>query len=204
MIAIQIFIPCAFWTWAGWPVISAIGTLIAAIATAIYTYFTYQILDKTAETMLKNNTLIDKNNKVAEFNTYLEIKRSLDNDIAVKLVKLCANNVLNIDTENENIKDSYTIDEVRQHLLDPIEDIATYHDDDLISLEKINYAYGYTILYVGNNENIVKLINIIRSNYKYDDMYSGFEKLYKAILSTCSETEKANFRNDFKISTFST
>lgn len=185
-----LLITCTFWTWGGW-------TAVAAISTIIYTLFTYRILSKTSETLEANNKLINSSNKVAEFNTYLEIKKSMETDNAHKLVSACSDNTLRINFEGTDSFGFYSKQDVRKYIIDPIEDIAGFYNDKLIRFDKINYAYGYTILFVGNNEEIIKLIHDIRSSYSNREMYSGFENLYKEIYASCSELEKNKYRNDF-------
>ncbi|MCU0359458.1 MAG: hypothetical protein MUF75_01875 [Bacteroidia bacterium] len=168
---------------------------ISAIATIIYTCVTYKLFKKTEESFSESA-------KISRFNVYLKIKESLNNDDSEEMAAACADNSLVISKEpQENTDDAkyFTKLEVRKKLIEPLEDLAKFEREGLIQFKDVDYAYGYYILNVGNNEAIVKLINEYRIAHNNSDVYDGFEELYKKIRGTLDEMDKSKYRKDFKL-----
>jgi hypothetical protein len=179
-------------TW--WTAFAALAALLGALATIVYTFITFSLFKKTKES-------IESANKVAAFNTYIKIKESLCNEDVDKMVESCSSNKIII-TEMPTLRDIYTNSyhkkEVRSKLIDAIEDLAKYERDGLITLEDVDFAYGYLILNVGNCEAIVKFLNEIRKSYENNDIYQGFETLYLKVRNMLKVEEQLKYRLDFK------
>lgn len=169
--------------------LGSIAAIISAIATCVYTYFTYQLLRG-------NNQILQKNNKLAEYKVYVDFDKKFSSKETLDLLINCRNHNVAIDTPQGNSNsDHVTGYEVRKDLLDILEDLSKFYQDGLISLESIDSGFGYNILYVGNNYEIRRYINDLRKfNPK---IYSGFEILYLKILEFNSPELRAQF-NDSK------
>ena len=185
----------SIWLWGGWTAVAAIGTLLSVSVAVLYTIFTYKLLNKTGKTL-------ETANKVAAFNTYSDIKKALDTQQVQEMVEACYNNNILIasapPSQLEERKIFFSNSVVKRHLIDVLEDVASYFRDGLIDIEKINYAYGYMILYVGNNQAIVDYIKKMRLEANYDELYLGFEELYQRIREESGNEIKEAYRKDFK------
>lgn len=181
-------------TW--WTSVAAIATTIGAAATIVYTFVTYQLFSKTKES-------IEDANKVAAFNTYIKIKDSLDSKEVSEMAAACGNKTIEISQVLEVKKDTgkvyFSKNDIKLKLLGSLEDMAKYERDGLIKFNDIDYAYGFYVLNVGNNDVIVKFINDLRVEYRFPDLFGGFEELYKKIRNNLTENEINNYRADFNI-----
>ena len=180
-------------TW--WTAFAALGALIGALATIVYTFITYSLFKKTKES-------IESANKVAAFNTYIKIKESLCNEDVDKMVESCSSNKIIITEmptlEYDYFTDCYHKKDVRRKLIDAIEDLAKYERDGLITIEDVDFAYGYLILNVGNCGAIIKFINDMRKSHENNDLYQGFEILYLKVRNMLKVEEQLKYRLDFK------
>lgn len=190
----------SFSTWSGWTFVAAVSTLIAAIAACLYTYFTYHLLAAT-------KVSIDISNKLAEFQIYSKLGDLLASQKALDLFDLIEFDNLYIEevmTEEEKSRpipggEPIKGKELRRFVLSPIEDLAKFRDDGLLSLDTIDSGFGNTILMVGNNEQVINYIKFLRSRLFYsENILYGFESLYKDILERCSPEEKLKYRDLFQ------
>jgi hypothetical protein len=172
-----------FYSWPGWIFISAVAASLASIAACLYTYFTYHLLRS-------NNLTVQVNNRLAEFQIYNEISKTLYQDIVQELVDKCADDTLKMSDKVESLK-------VRRTLLDPLEDLSKFWMDNLLTSESINTGFGFLILHVGNNSAIVEYIKDLRNRMRSPNLYNGFEELYNNMYEQCDEDEKRSFRSKF-------
>lgn len=64
--------------------------------------------------------------------------------------------------------------------MNPLEDLAKFRDDGLITFDSIDRSFGTIILQIENSKNIVDLIKHLRSNiYHSQLLFKGFEDLYR-------------------------
>jgi hypothetical protein len=186
-------------SWEGWTPLAAIGALMAATATILYTKFTYEILHATRQS-------IDRQNKVHEFEIFSKLAEELETEQALRLHQACKTNTLKIDlplgdalTSPYRGETATTDSGLRQHLLNPLEKMAMFWSDGLISTRTIDNTLGYFILNIGNCSEVVKHINHLRRDvYDNPNLYCGFESLYKAIINDLGKPEKHKYRLDFK------
>jgi hypothetical protein len=194
------------YVWEGWTMVGAIATVIAAIATVLYTYFTYHLLSATKASIDIANENRDKANKLAEFQIYTKLSDDLSSPKALELFDIIEKNCFDIEEINETQpgaysnppRDSISGKDLRRFILGPIEDLAKFKDDNIISIESIDSGFGNTILMLGNNEQVVKYIKYLRTKIYYaDNIHCGFESLYKEELNMCTDEEKAKYKNHF-------
>lgn len=188
-------------SWSGWTSLAAIGALIAAVATIIYTRYTYELLKATRKS-------IDRQNKVHEFEIFTSLSADLETKQALRLHNACKTNTLKIDVSlGEALTSQYRGETttsgsgLRHNLLNPLEKMPKYWRDGLISTSTIDNTLGYFILNIGNCTTLVQHIHQLRSVvYNNPKMYGGFESLYIAIYNDLPEVEKSKYRSDFSIS----
>jgi len=189
--------------------VAAISTVVAAIATVLYTYFTYHLLLATKKSIDIANENKDKANKLAEFQIYTKLSDDLLSPKASELFKIIERNWFDIDEIDETKPGTYSNPErekisgrdLRRYVLGPIEDLAKFMDDGIISIESIDSGFGNMILMLGNNELIVKYIKLLRAKvYFNDNVHCGFEYLYEEELKRCTPEEKLKYKNHFKSS----
>ena len=172
------FIMNLFLTWNGWSFVAATASLIAAIATSLYTYFTFHLLSASQRS-------ISISNKLAEFEIYNRIAEKLFSDRALELLEVIWNGNFYIQGFNsegsvETGKEKITSRELRKYLLNPIEDLAKFRDDGLITSDSIDRGFGTIILQVGNSKTVVDFIKHLRSDiYHSEFLFKGFEELYR-------------------------
>ncbi len=161
--------------WQGW-------TAVAALVAAIYTALTYRLLRK--------------NNKIAEFQTYMKIAEALNSDAARDIIDACIDNKLNVDSNFPSGTYCITGGHFRRNVLDPLEDLSKFCEDGLISINSVDSGFGYLILEVGNCESVISHLKQVRK--KSPDAYRGFENLYQKIIKRCTPSLRRNYRKDFK------
>ena len=167
-----------FLTWQGWTFVAAVGSLIAAIATSLYTYFTFHLLSS-------NQRSIKISNKLAEFEIYNRIAENLFSDRALELLEIIWRGNFyiqgfNFQESSDTGKEKITARELRKYFLSPIEELAKFCDDELITFDSIDRGFGTIILQVGNSKTIVDFIKHLRSNiYHSKHLFKGFEELYR-------------------------
>ena len=167
-----------FLAWNGWTFVAAVASLIAAIATSMYTYFTFHLLSSSQRS-------IRISNKLAEFEIYNRIAEKLFSDRALELLEIIWKGNFDIQGFNfpessDSTKEKITARELRKYFLNPLEDLAKFRDDGLITLDSIDRGFGTIILQVGNSKTIVDFIKHLRSNiYHSQLLFKGFEELYR-------------------------
>lgn len=173
---------------------------IMAIATVFYVIYTYGLFKSTKQS-------IDKNNRLAEFQIYMKINDALFFDKALAIIdKIEHNDLLIIESEYSMNSPLYKPEstilgkELRMYLLGPLEDLAKFHDDGLISLESIDSGFGNTILKVLSNRVIVDYIIHLRRNVHFsENLFCGIQSLFEKILENCEDGEKSKYINYFKV-----
>lgn len=166
--------------WEGWSGIGAIGTMIGAIATAIYAYHTYKLLLSTQ--------------KANQASIYFKLVENLKEETSRKIFNCILNKTLKIENIEKDRPPSFTSTSVDRHLLNHIEEIAIFYKTNAIDIDIIDYGVGYQILEIGSNDEIRKHLSNERK--KYVQVYTEFEKLYKIIYSKCSECDKLRYSNN--------
>ncbi len=193
--------------WSGWTMIGAIGTLIAAFATVAYTIFTYRLLAATKKSIDIANENKDKANKLAEFQIYSKISDDLSSEKALQLFDIIERNLFEIKEIDETIfgeslnpdREIISGRDLLSYILGPIEDLAKFKDDQILSMQSIDSGFGNKILMLGNNEKIVKYIKYLRTKVHFtDNIHGGFESLYEEELKCCTEDERTKYKNHFK------
>jgi hypothetical protein len=164
-----------------WNMIGALGTVSATITTLFYTYFTFRLLQQTKLT-------VGINNKLVEFQIYSETAKLLNSKIVKEWVEKCSTNTLIINSSNES--------QICYDLLNPLEDLAKFEQDGLVSIDSIASGFGLMILHVGNNDEIEKLIT--KEQKSFSGLYNGIEYLYEKIYNMCSDEEKLKFKSKIK------
>jgi hypothetical protein len=175
--------------WAGWTVISSIGSLLAAIIAAIYTVVTYKLLEKTNQTFQKTNTL-------TEFEIYRDIIALLNKTKSRKAISLClTDNLIIVEADKDIVNDNYIKgSDINQLVLNPLEDLAMFWKKDLITIRTINEGIGYKILELGNCKTIVE--HIEKTRKQLPNVFTGFEKLYKAVYEDSEQDERKDYNPD--------
>lgn len=187
--------------------IAAIGTIVAAIATVLYTIFTYRLLSATKKSIDIANENKEKANKLAEFQIYSKLSDDLSSPKALELFDIIEKDWFDIEEIDETKPGTHSNPErvkisgrdLRRFILGPIEDLAKFKDDQIISMESIDAGFGNTILMIGNNEKVINYIQYLRTKVYYtDNVHGGFESLYEEEIERCSEDEKKKYKNHFK------
>ncbi|MCZ8216559.1 MAG: hypothetical protein O9262_09995 [Cyclobacteriaceae bacterium] len=187
--------------------IAAIGTILAAIATVLYTFYTYKLLSETKRSIDIANENKEKANKLAEFQIYSKLSDVLSTPKALELFDIIERNLFDIEeideskseTDSSSKREKISGRDLRRFILGPIEDLAKFNEDQIISIESIDAGFGNTILLLGNNEKIINYIQYLRTKvYLTDNLHSGFESLYEEEMERCSEEEKKKYKNYFK------
>lgn len=175
-------------TWIGWTIISAAGSLTAAVVAGIYTYFTYHLLQT-------NRQAVDRSNRLYEFQFYKEISERLNTPEARRLTDLCQNNLLKIDysigakdMDGNTVSANY----LNRTLLNELESIAVFWKSGLINIITVDTGFGYRILTIGNSSKITE--HIIKSRVAYPHTFSEFEELYNEIYKISTAEGKAGYR----------
>lgn len=191
-----------------WTKVSAISTGIAAFATIIYVIFTWSIFRATSNAAKASAKAADETAKAAasnaianELSAYLTLKADLTSEIFNKVSRYSRLNKLEI-TTNLNEQVQYTLDDdvlrIKEEefilkVLNNIEDLALFHDKNVLTIETIDAGYGYSILNIGNNEAVRRWIR--QELEDGSEAYAGFEKLYELIYNRLeSEREKERFK----------
>jgi hypothetical protein len=174
-----------------WTAIGSIAAIIAAVATCIYTFYTYQILSG-------NNRILEKNNKLAEYNIYVDISKRFGQEKTDLFIRLCSSNRILIESkDNENFPfglESVSGNDFRIYVLDIFDDLYKFFSDDLISLNSINTGFGYYILTVGNCNQVGSYINRQREEYSYQGIHGGLSILYSLIYAICDAETQAKYK----------
>lgn len=186
------------WSWPGWTALAAIGALSAAGANIFYTVYTHRILKAAV-------TQTEKNNQIAEFQTYVHLASELNCETAQDILSACIQGNLTIGSQFPSSgvsghESNYPAQDIRRFILGPIEDIYKFYEDGLISFESLDSGFGYTILNIGNNQAIVEYINYLRKEvYSNNSLYGGFESLYMKVHNNLPNEEKAKYRATFQV-----
>lgn len=156
-------------------IIGALAALIAAIATCIYTIYTYKILKA-------NNAVLEKSNKLAEYNVYIDFDKKFSEQQTQELIKGCRLGLISINQSPEIISSTKNVsgEFIQKKLFDIIEDLSKFYQDGLITLESVDSGFGYIVLYTGHYSEVRNHIKKLREqNMK---LYKGFEHLYLNLL----------------------
>ena len=174
--------------WIGWTIISAVGSLIAALVAGVYTYFTYHLLQT-------NRQAVDRSNRLYEFQFYKEISERLNTPEARHLTELCQNNLLKIDytigardLEGGTASANY----LNRTLLNELQSIAVFWKSGLINIITVDTGFGYKILTIGNSSVILQ--HILKSRIAYPHTFAEFEQLYNEIYKISTAEGKAGYR----------
>lgn len=181
-----------------WSALAAISAFVAAIIAGFYTYYTYQLLTKTKESLdlstdaLKlsrrtielNETSLEGNKKLTEYQIYKEFGEKLYKKDVYKLMS-------DIKTYKEKHFYDNELEFVRYEVLNHLEDLAKFYEDNLITIESVNSGFGTMILYLGSNKGVIQIIKDEREIFP--TIFSGFEYLYEQIYNKCNETERIGF-----------
>lgn len=206
-ILLQVQNEVTFWNWPGWTFIGALSAFIAAVATGFYTWFTYHLLSATKNSIDIANSNRETANKLAEFQIYSKLSDQLSSEKVLSLLDTIENGWFDVEEIAESAPGAYanppretiTGKDIRRHILSPIEDLAKFKDDGLLSMESIDTGFGNTILMLGNSKPIVDYIKYLRKKvYFSDNIHCGFESLYEEELNCCSEEERSKYTNHFK------
>ena len=166
-----------------WTAVGAFGSIIAAIFTIAIAIATWRYTGYTKNILEGNNKILEKNNKLAEYTIYKDFTDKLSKAEAEDLIRACREDKLLIDRYDVNIINAFfsTGFNIKKHLLDILEDLSKFEQDQLISLESVDSGWGYSILYVGNNSEIRRYIKALRGTRT--SPYAGLEILYFRILN---------------------
>lgn len=190
-----------FWTWAGWQTLGAMATMVAAIATILYTFFTYKLLASSQISIAVANENRAVTNKLAEFQIYMKITEQLVTDKAFELLELIADDDFIIvearRAELQNEQHFILESDLRRYILNPLEDLAKFHDDGLVTMSSIDSGFGNTILQVGSSNQIAQYITSAR--LKDRGIYEGVESLYRKERGLLTEEERSRYPDHFTI-----
>jgi hypothetical protein len=179
-----------------WTTLSELTTTLAAIATILYVYFTYKILRETSNTSKLQV-------KIADAQIYYQVTKILNSEESNKLFESLEKGSFNIvtfeNTQTIRLQTTILSSDLQRLILDPIEDLAKYWRDGLISLDSIDTGFGFKILAVGSNIEIINYIKGIRETFKSIRPYEGFEEIYLEIRKLISDEEKLQYPNHFDI-----
>ncbi len=184
----------SFWESTGWSAISAISALAAAVIAGFYTYYTYHLLKA-------NKTSVDKSNSLFEFQIYSRLSDKLDLTEADNILRSINSQSILIgelhSTEQSKTNNISGL-EVMKWVLNPLEDLAKFYEDGLISEVSIDNGFGYIILSIGNCKEVIDYINYLRNTvYMSDTVFIGIQRLYELSLLKCSEDERKRYQNYF-------
>lgn len=76
-------------------------------------------------------------------------------------------------------------------VLNNLEDLSIFREKKVLTLATIDEGYGYSILYIGNNSEIRRILDKEKQNGVHS--YTGFRKLYTEIYSLVDPKEKNKF-----------
>lgn len=181
----MLFITC---TWIGWTIITAAGSITAAVVAGIYTYYTYHLLQT-------NRQSVDRSNRLYEFQFYKEISERLNTPEARQLTDLCRNNLLRIDYTigaRDLEENTASANYLNRTLLNELQSIAVFWKSGLINIITVDTGFGYTILTIGNSPVIAE--HILKSRIAYPHTFAEFEALYNEIYKISTAEGKAGYR----------
>lgn len=207
-----------------WTILSSGGTILAAIAAIVYTCITNRLMKETSRAAdesakaakasadaaiatadaAKATADAAKQNAIAnELSVYLSLKKDLTTDVFKLVSKHCRLNTIvvvdSIATTNEYGVNNGTLT-ITQHwltseVLNNLEDLSIFLDKKVLTLKSIDEGYGYSILYIGNNKEIRRILENEKQNGVQS--YTGFRNLYNQIYLLLDDTEKSKFE-EFK------
>jgi hypothetical protein len=163
--------------------ITLISTIVACIVGAIYTAITFSILKQ--------------NSKANALSAYLALKKDLTSDIFLLVSEHAFKNTLEI-SDFVTSPLGYEINaevlkierrKLIRDVLNNIEDLALFHEKEILEIDIIDSGYGYDILFIGNNFAIKSLLN----GYNTINVYRGFDKIYTKIYNRLSKEEKNSY-----------
>ncbi len=183
---------CGFFSWNGW-------TAVAAIASVIYTGLTYLLLRSAKKSLDIANKQTVKANKLAEFQIYMKITEQLFTNEAFQLLEMISDDNFTIvqvkGTELVDGKQEITEAELRRYILNPLEDLAKFHEDGLVTIESIDSGFGNVVLQIGGSPQIVNYI--VTARFKDPGIYEGIEKLFEK--EKAMQKDPSRFPNYFRI-----
>lgn len=197
-----------------WVAVSSIGTILAALAAILYTYLTYRLLNKTSEAAKSSSEAAKASAEAAkataeaavqnaianELSVYLSLKTDLTSKIFNLVSKHCRLNSIEvldyipkgIDYEEVEQKLRITQHCLTTEVLNNLEDLSIFWDKDVLKLKTIDDGYGYNILYIGNNNEIRRILD--KEKASGIQTYTGLRKLYNAIYLMLNDSEKNAFQ----------
>lgn len=178
-----------------WSLFANVLSGIGSLGAAFFTIFIYQLAKKEWK----------RNNSISELDLYYRIKQDFDTEYSRRMYAGVIKNKISLgDNSREKVLviNGSTEEDTAyftQSFLGNFEDLAVFHEKELISFETLNSGYGSMLLAVGNNKAVVDLIRHMRSGVKNgdDNYFSGFEKLYKDVRETLEDEKKKYYRIDF-------
>ena len=171
-----------------WAIASTVATIAATLVALIYTFITLKIFRQ--------------NKNANKLSAYLELRKELTNDIFTLVTAHCQRNTINIDNTN-SVRElaGYKISDgvlqinkfdFTRYVLGSLEDLALFYENKILSIQLIDSGYGYSILYIGNNESVRSLLKELRSTA---NVYNGFENIYAGIFKRLSNDEKRKYKD---------
>lgn len=150
-------------------------TVVGTISTAIYTMLTIGLFTISLCSLRKSN-------KLADFQVYQKISDMLSSDSASELIQKCKSNTLTLTTEIEKQK-------LKKELLNPLEDLAKFRKDKLISRGAVYSGFSSMILCVCNCNTVQNYIAEIRMDKTSAYAYGGLGDLYTEVYNYCYPSE---------------
>lgn len=191
-----------FWSWSGWNAITALTTIVIAIATTCYTFYTARLLKSAQDNIKTANENKVTANKLAEFQIYMKITEMLNRNKAFQLLELIGSGKFKIlesqgkwTIGHEDVPEG----ELRKYVLNPLEDLAKFYQDGLITDGSLNTGFGSNILMVAGSKQVVEYIIQQRTKITKDSaLYRGIESLVDAEFSLLPESDRAQYKNYFR------
>jgi hypothetical protein len=161
---------------------AAVGT----ISSAVYTLLTLGLFAVSLFSLKKSN-------KLSEFQIYQKISEMLSTEVALDLIQKCKNKTLTLNTDSEKQK-------FKKELLNPLEDLAKFRKDKLISIDGVYSGFSAMLLYVCNNDEVQRYVNEARGDGISSLVYGGLGDLYSEVYNYCDPEEVTGLKSSlFKI-----
>lgn len=191
-----------------WSILSSIATVLACIVAAVYTIATYKILSVTSKAAKATSDAAIQNATANELSAYLELRKDLTSEVFWNVSSyayrkdLTSNEDKIVITQNINSKEEWEIIEeilyirplcLIKAVLNNIEDLAIFLDKGVLTIETIDAGFGYSLLYIGNNDTIRNFIK--EQNNSGSSVYGGFENLYALIYDKLKPEEKEKYKS---------
>ena len=146
------------------------------ISSAIYTLLTLGLFTVSFFSLRKSN-------KLSDFQIYQKISELLNTDTALELIQKCKDKSLDLSTPSEKRI-------LKKEILNPLEDLAKFRKDNLISINGVYSGFSSLLLYVCNCEEVRKYILEIRGDNISSLVYGGLGDLYTEVYFYCILNKK--------------